>query len=222
MREWPPDSARGETAIEARKCACRCACAPRHDARSGAECVDLRMRHVCSSVRSEHADHSLPDNHAERSCRTIVAASCGCFVPERGLGAGGGAARRGAGAAPRGARAHIATDCRCRSAQTSHVMCISTNVLSQGHGSRSGGQYLRRKYEERAAATSDVPVGRRGGLHRPNGPRPPNGEDWCSTIEHRPWDLKRDHVQVWPLRQWERLTSQRARGDRRLVRSRRR
>jgi hypothetical protein len=168
----------------------------------------------------------MPSDHAARSWLLRAVASC----PSGGWGrAAGGRGRRGGrpaaagppGAAPRGARAHIATDCRCRSAQTSHVMCISTNVLSQGHGSRSGGQYLRRKYEERAAATSDVP-GRRGGLHRPNGPRPPNGEDWCSTIEHRPWDLKRDHVQVWPLRQWERLTSQRARGDRRLVRSRRR
>ena len=162
MREWPPDSARGETAREARKMrvsmrVCHATTPER------AECVDLRMRHVWSSVRSEHADHSLPDNHAERSCRTIVAASWLLPVPERGP------------PRPASAPTHIATDCRCRSAQTSHNVYQHKRFVT-GTRSRSGGQYLRQKYEERAAATSDVPEGRRGGLHRPHGPRPPNGE----------------------------------------------
>jgi hypothetical protein len=67
-----------------------------------AECVDLRMRHVWSTVRSEHADHSLPDNHG----RAIMPHDRGCFVVASG-------ARAGPPATP---RAHIATDCRCRSA----------------------------------------------------------------------------------------------------------
>ena len=158
MREWPPDSARGETAREARKMrvsmrVCHATTPER------AECVDLRMRHVWSSVRSEHADHSLPDNHAERSDR-------GCFRCPSG--------------APR-------DRARERTSQPTDKMSIGSNVTINvyqhkrfvtGTRSRSGGQYLRQKYEERAAATSDVPVpvGRRGGLHRPHGPRPPNGE----------------------------------------------
>ena len=88
MREWPPDSARGETAREARKMrvsmrVCHATTPER------AECVDLRMRHVWSSVRSEHADHSLPDNHG----RAIMPHDRGCFVVASGARAGPPATR---------------------------------------------------------------------------------------------------------------------------------
>ena len=104
-----------------------------------------------------------------------------------------------------------------------HIMFLSTNVLSQGHSRKqpnSGrGQTVRRDTHD----GRPVPGGEQVRRPAPSA-RSTYAKRRGLVLNHRAptWDLKRDNVQVWPLRQWERLTSQRARGDRPLVRSRRR
>ena len=205
MREWPPDSARGETAREARKMrvsmrVCHATTPER------AECVDLRMRHVWSTVRSEHADHSLPDNHG----RAIMPHDRGCFVVASGARAGPPATRE------RTSQPTVDVD-RLR---TSHNVYQHKRFVT-GTRSRSGGSTYdgNTRNEQRrrptcwwagaaACTVRTVHVRQTARL----------------VLNHRAPTMgsKKDHVQVWPVRQWERLTSQRARGDRPLVRSRRR
>ena len=148
MREWPPDSARGETAREARKMrvsmrVCHATTPER------AECVDLRMRHVWSSVRSEHADHSLPDNHG----RAITPHDRGCFVVASG-------APRAPAFRERTSQPTVDIDRLKR-----HIMCISTNVLSQGHAAEAAAVLMTVLTTE-IRGTSSGDVRRAGGQAR--------------------------------------------------------